>query len=56
MWLYGSRTSVSYIDYAGNRYLAMKSMVYADMQLYKAGVKRLDAALRFPHSTAPVAS
>jgi len=55
VWLYGSRASVSYIDYAGNRYLALKAAVYADMQLYKAGVKRLDAALRYPHATAPTA-
>jgi len=56
VWLYGSRASVSYIDYAGNRYIALQDMVYADMQLYKAGVKRLDAALRYPHSTAPSAT
>ncbi len=55
VWLYGSRTSVSYIDYAGNRYIALKATVYGDMQLYKSGVKRLDAALRFPHATAPAA-
>jgi hypothetical protein len=55
VWLYGSRASVSYIDYAGNRYLALKAAVYADMQLYKAGVKRLDAPLRFPHATSPSA-
>jgi hypothetical protein len=55
VWLYGSRASVSYVDYAGNRYLALKAAVYADMQLYKAGVKRLDAALRYPHATAPTA-
>jgi hypothetical protein len=55
VWLYGSRTSVSYIDYAGNRYLALREMVYADMQLYKAGVKRLDAALKYPHATSPSA-
>jgi hypothetical protein len=55
VWLYGSRASVSYIDYAGNRYIALKATVYADMQLYKAGVKRLDAALRYPHATAPTA-
>jgi hypothetical protein len=55
IWLYGSRASVSYIDYTGNRYLALTAAVYADMQLYKAGVKRLDAVLRFPHATAPTA-
>ena len=55
VWLYGSRASVSYIDYAGNRYLALKATVYADMQLYKAGVKRLDAPLRYPHATSPTA-
>jgi hypothetical protein len=55
VWLYGSRVSTSYIDYAGNRYLALRSAVYADMQLYKSGVKRLDAALRYPHATAPTA-
>jgi hypothetical protein len=54
VWLYGSRAGVSYIDYAGNRYLALKAAVYADMQLYKAGVKRLDAPARFPHPTGPV--
>jgi hypothetical protein len=55
IWLYGSRASVSYIDYTGNRYIALTAAVYADMQLYKAGVKRLDAVLRFPHSTSPAA-
>jgi phage gp36-like protein len=54
VWLYGSRATVSYVDYAGNRYLAQKAAVYADMQLYKAGVKRLCATLRFPHPTGPV--
>jgi hypothetical protein len=55
VWLFGSRASVSYIDYAGNRYIALKAGVYADMQLYKAGVKRLDAALKYPHATSPSA-
>src|SRR3984957_15071202 len=55
VWLFGSRASVSYIDYAGNRYIALKAAVYADLQLYKSGVKRLDAALRYPHATAPTA-
>ena len=55
VWLYGSRVSTSYIDYAGNRYLALRAAVYADMQLYKSGVKRLDAALRYPHATSPTA-
>ncbi len=55
VWLYGSRVSSSYIDYAGNRFLALQSAVYADMQLYKSGVKRLDAAPRYPHATAPTA-
>jgi hypothetical protein len=55
VWLYGSRVSTSYIDYEGNRFIAMKAMVYADMQLYKAGVKRLDTALKFPHATSPTA-
>jgi hypothetical protein len=54
VWLYGSRAGVSYVDYAGNRYLALKAAVYADMQLYKAGVKRLDAPARFAHPTGPV--
>ncbi len=54
-WLYGSRAGVSYVDYAGNRYLALKAAVYADMQLYKAGVKRLPAAPRFAHPTGPTA-
>ena len=54
-WLYGSRAGVSYVDYAGNRYLALKAAVYADMQLYKAGVKRLDAVPRLPHATGPTA-
>ncbi len=53
IWLYGSRVSSSYIDYQGNRFLAMREMIYADMHLYKAGVKRLDAVMRFPHATAP---
>jgi phage gp36-like protein len=54
VWLYGSRATASYIDYAGNRYIALRNNVYAAMDLYKAGVKRLDAAPRFPHPTAPV--
>jgi hypothetical protein len=53
VWLYGSRAGTSYIDYAGNRYLALRNAVYQDMDAYKAGVKRLDAAQRFPHPTAP---
>ena len=53
VWLYGSRATTSYIDYAGNRYLALRHAVYQDMDAYKAGVKRLDAVQRFPHSTAP---
>jgi hypothetical protein len=55
LYLYGSRVNTAYIDYAGNRFLALRAAVYADMQLYKSGVKRLDAALRFPHATAPSA-
>ncbi len=55
-WLYGSRAGVSYVDYAGNRYLALKAAVFADMQLYKAGVKRLPAAPRFPQATGPTAA
>ncbi len=54
-YLYGSRAGVSYVDYAGNRFLALKAAVYADMQLYKAGIKRLDAAARLPHATGPTA-
>jgi phage gp36-like protein len=54
-WLYGSRAGVSYVDYAGNRFLALKAAVYANMQLYKAGVKRLPAAARLPHTTGPTA-
>ncbi|HSV15241.1 MAG TPA: phage protein Gp36 family protein [Tepidisphaeraceae bacterium] len=54
VWLYGNRASVSYIDYSGNRYIALRNAVYQDMDAYKAGVKRLDAAMRFPHATAPV--
>ena len=27
VWLYGNRTTTSYIDYAGNRYLAMRNVV-----------------------------
>jgi phage gp36-like protein len=56
VWLYGSRVSTSYIDYEGNRFIALKATVYADMQLYKAGTKRLDAGLRFPHATAPTST
>ena len=56
VWLYGSRTTASYVDYAGNRFLAMRNEVYADMDLYRAGVKRLDAALKYPHATAPSAN
>ncbi len=55
-WLYGSRAGVSYVDYAGNRYLALKASVYADMQLYKAGIKRLDAVARMPQATGPTAA
>jgi hypothetical protein len=54
VWLYGSRASISYVDYSGNRYLALRNRVYQDMDSYRAGVKRLDAAMRFPHATAPV--
>jgi hypothetical protein len=55
VWLYGSRVTSSYIDYAGQRFLALEAAVYADMQLYKSGVKRLDAPLRYPHATGPTA-
>ena len=51
-WLSGCRAAASYVDFAGDRYLAVKAAVYADMQLYKAGVKRLDAARR-TQPTAP---
>ena len=54
-WLYGSRAGVSYVDYAGTRFLALKAAVYADMQLYKAGVKRLDATAAGRRPTAPTA-
>ena len=54
-WLYGSRAGVSYVDYAGDRYLALKAAVYADMQLCKAGVRRLDAAAARPQATGPTA-
>ena len=52
-YLYGSRASVSYVDYAGNRYLALRASVYADMHKVRAGVKRLDAARRFPQPSGP---
>ena len=55
VWLYGSRAGVSYVDYAGNRYLALKASVYADMQLYKSAIKRLDAAVRMPQPSGPTA-
>jgi phage gp36-like protein len=53
VWLYGNRASTSYIDYPGNRYLALRNAVYLEMDLYKAGVKRLDAVMKFPHASAP---
>lgn len=53
VWLYGSRATSSYIDYAGTRYQAMRLAVYQDMDAYKAGAKRLDAAQKFPQATAP---
>ena len=55
VWLYGHRATASYVDYIGNRYIALRNRVYQDMELYKAGVKRLDAAAKFPHATAPTA-
>jgi phage gp36-like protein len=55
VWLYGSRMTTSYIDYTGNRYIALQQAVFADMDLYKSGVKRLDAPQRYPQPTAPAA-
>jgi hypothetical protein len=55
VWLYGNRASTSYIDYPGNRYLALRNEVYQEMDLYRAGMKRLDAAMKFPHPTSPAA-
>jgi phage gp36-like protein len=56
IWLYGSRTTASYIDYEGNRYIALQTAVQQEMDLYKSGVNRLDAPLRFPHPTGPTAA
>jgi hypothetical protein len=53
IWLYGSRMTTSYVDYVGNRYLALETAVNQEMDLYRAGVLRLDAAARFAHPTAP---
>jgi phage gp36-like protein len=55
VWLYGNRSTTAGIDYADNRYIALRNAIYQDMEAYKAGVKRLDAAPRFPHLTAPIA-
>ncbi len=52
-YLYGSRATVSYVDYAGSRFLALRATVYADMHKYRAGVKRLAATPRVPQPTAP---
>ena len=56
IWLYGSRMTTSYIDYVGNRYLALEAAINQEMDLYRAGVLRLDAPLRFPHPTGPAAA
>jgi phage gp36-like protein len=56
VWLYGNRVTASYVDYAGNRYIALRNAVYQEMDYYKAGVKRLDAVLRFPHPTGPASA
>jgi hypothetical protein len=53
IWLYGSRTTASYIDYEGNRYIALQTAVQEEMDLFKSGVNRLDAPFRFPHPTSP---
>ena len=55
VWLYGSRFTTSYIDYTGNRYIALQTAVFADMDLYKSGMKRLDAPQRYPQPSAPTA-
>ena len=52
-YLYGSRATVSYVDYAGGRFVALRAAVYADMHKYRAGVKRLAAALRVPQPSSP---
>lgn len=55
IWLYGNRDTTSYTDYVGNRYIALQAATNQEMDLYRAGVLRLDAPLRFPHPTAPAA-
>ena len=55
IWLYGSRMTTSYVDYAGNRYLALRTAIDQEMALYRSGVFRLDAPGRFPQPTAPTA-
>jgi hypothetical protein len=56
IWLYGNRSLATTTDYPGNRYIALQQAVLQDMDLYKSGVKRLDAPQRYPHATAPTAS
>ena len=53
VWLYGDRATSSYVDYSGNRYLAMRTTVLADIDRYKSGLRRLDAVLRFPQPSSP---
>ena len=35
--------------------IALQTAVFADMDLYKSGVKRLDAPQRYPQPSAPTA-
>ncbi len=55
IWLYGSRMTDAATDFPGNRYIVLRQAVFANMDLYKSGMKRLDAPLRYPHPTAPAA-
>jgi hypothetical protein len=55
VWLYGTRFPTNTTDYAANRYSVLEQSVYQDMDLYKSGIKRLDAVYKFPHPTSPAA-
>jgi hypothetical protein len=55
IWLYGNRSAAGSTDFPGNRYIALQEAVVKDMDLYRSGVKRLDAPQRYPHATGPTA-
>jgi phage gp36-like protein len=53
VWLYQTR-GLRDDTRDGNKYTAMRVAILSEIQLYKSGVKRLDAVRRWPTTTAPM--